>query len=628
MKFSYYIKTQPRLYLLAAVCITLVVVVTNVLLQDYGSWRMERVFIILLPVFFTANVISDEYEHRREGLLFVTHTPIYKHAFVKFVFGWLFTQIFIFLMFTSGYIVGMERDYSRWIVLLVYSTYLSLFGLTIANITRNSLYGFGAAVVYWIVMVTVGFSVNERMWPISIILNNDLATLLVWNNLVSLLALSYLLIVFNFWFIGKGERIRKRLTWVNCVLLLTVLATLGVYGYKENEQAQAPTRIINATKGQETLFLVATDNREVIKELDEMNVVYTRPEAVSELELSEHNIVLITTEEDESDSILIKDLLSKSNISMTETGIRAGKKEIYQADSFRTILSNVFNPLKEVVHLDSKNWTQQSIRYLLSAESGSFIALNQEVQGATSSYAKIDHLDKHLTLSNTGSWFVKRDGTAKVLYQKLSESQADEFLVIWKLISDQVNKMLPASMNVDVLQITKQNEEKFDSTIFPQLLKINYRTIKELEPSKFGGRDWLEEIAVSLLSQTIFKHVENKEIQFACSQYVFLNRLGSFLETEFGEEYWHTHYDYSLKDRAEALFEEGQALLQKKELLNAGNVNSVLYYLLYKVDNSPNADSLLQKVMLSKKGNERVLKNLLTEYTPASDVDYIFSIYN
>lgn len=626
MKHTYYLKTQPRLYRFAFFFIIAAIVVTNFLLQDYGSWRMERIFIELLPVFFTATVISDEYEQRREGLLFVSRTPIFKQAVMKFGYGWLFSQTFILLAFISAYFTHMEQDFTRWIVLVIYSTFLSLLGFTVSNITRKSLYGLGSALVYWVVMVTMGFSSNEKLWPVSVVLNNDLSIHVVWGNLASLLGLSYLLFVFNIWFIGKGEGIRKPLVVVNSMLLLMVLAALGVYGYMGDRWAVTPIRIINADQG--SFIVVATNNPEVTRVLNEHHLKFVSSDDVSISDFSKQDIVLITSSEDEIDNSKLQTLLAHGNVAFTDMGIKAGDKEIYEADAYRTIFNNVFNPDKKVVHLDSREWNHQDIQYLLNTAAGSFIALHQGIPVARSNYSKVDKLDDQMKLTGEESWFVQGEGTFKVLYQTLSEIEAKEFLTIWEPISEQVNKLLPAPMNVKVLQITNGHDGVLGNPNTHQTITLNYRTIKELEPSKFGGRDWLDQIAVSLLSQTLFQHFDHRDIQYSISQYVFLDQLGQSIETKIPAEYMKSHYEFSLKERAQAMLEEGRYLQDNKELLNAGNANSLLYYMLHQIDSLPNADSFWTEITLNENGSEGALKELFAKYLPLSDIELLFNLYN
>lgn len=572
---------------------------------------MERTFIILLPVFFTSNIISDEYENHREGLIFVTSTPIYKQSIIKFVYGFLLSQCCIFIAYISAYAVHLETSFTHWFIMVIYSLFLSLLGLTVSNLTRQSLLGFGITLMYWIVMVTMGFSMNQSLWFLSVVLNTNLNTQVVWGNVWSLCILSYVLIIFNICLVGRGEKIRKPLLMVNAILLIATVGAIYSYQYFLHKGAGTTADIIAAAQEQnttqDTIVIIDGNNEVVEQELRQRGIQYSTLQDVQSEQLAQHNIMLISSrdavgKDNEADS-----LGYVSPVTVTDMGISVGKKEIYQADSYRLLSSNPLNDHNKLVYFYANEWTTSAISYMLDHVSEGFLALYEDKPVAVSHYISEQELGERLELKDEDHWFVKGNESAKVLYQSLSEAQGDQFLEIWGLLSQQINRMLPQSSHMNTLQVSDgrnvgvASAEKRSSDI----LRIKYYSLKELEPYRSGGRDWIEKISITMLTKTQLQTVENK----------------------LGDDFWHNNYEVAFSDMSKELSEEGKNFLENPQLLGRESANSLIYYLISLVDQSSQLDSLLKDIASASKVDDEQLRALFAKYVPSVEVKTILDLY-
>lgn len=240
MRFSYYIKSQNRLVLSSMLLITVIFVASNITFQDYMTWKMMKLFAVLFLAFLVAGSMADEYEHKREGLVFVTDTPVYKQVLIKYAYGWAVVQFLMAILFISAYAGGLEPDFVQLPVMMLYSTCLSLIGMTVSNITRKTLPGYGAALIVWVIEIFLGSQANETMiWPVSVVVNLDLSRHILWGNLLSIGIITALLFLLNLAILGRGEGVWHKTIPASLLILLFVLGGAGLLHYRANDRAQA-----------------------------------------------------------------------------------------------------------------------------------------------------------------------------------------------------------------------------------------------------------------------------------------------------------------------------------------------------------------------------------------------------
>lgn len=216
-------KTRPKTLLLGTILLFLYTLLANLAFNDTVTWFYIKLFIIVFPVFYTGNVISNEYEYGRSGIIFTSKTPIYMQGLTHFLSALFANCIMIIVMYLSAYVVGLEYNFWGFITLIAYASFLSVLAFTFSNLTKKNAVGYAVAILYWGLFFMAGTKANELLMPISTLININLQYDIVWYNVLSMLSFSLILLLFNIWWLGRGEGIRKTLV---CISLPTTLALI------------------------------------------------------------------------------------------------------------------------------------------------------------------------------------------------------------------------------------------------------------------------------------------------------------------------------------------------------------------------------------------------------------------
>lgn len=223
LKMAY--KTRPKTLILGTGFIFFYTLLATLGMKDIVSWYYIKLLIMILPVFYAGNTISNEYEYNREGILFTSKTPIYVQGLTQFISALLVNCVMITLMYLSAYISGLEHNLLGFVPLVAYACFLSALAFTCSNITRKNAVGFAAAILYWGLFFMTGQKANELLMPLSILINVNLSYDIIWYNVLSMMSFAIILFLWNIWYLGKGEGVRRKLTFISIptTLLLVVL---------------------------------------------------------------------------------------------------------------------------------------------------------------------------------------------------------------------------------------------------------------------------------------------------------------------------------------------------------------------------------------------------------------------
>lgn len=218
-------KTRPKTLLLGTVLLFLYTLIATLGMKDMISWFYIKLFIIIFPVFYTSNAISNEYEYGRGSIIFTTKTPIYAYGFKQFLAALIGNSLMMTIMYLSAYAAGLEYNILGFIPLVAYACFLSSLSFLTSNLTHKNAAGFAVAILYWGLFFMAGTLGNESLMPFSIIINLNLAYDIVWYNVLSMFCFSLILFLISIWYLGRGEGIRSKLTYVGVptTILLVIL---------------------------------------------------------------------------------------------------------------------------------------------------------------------------------------------------------------------------------------------------------------------------------------------------------------------------------------------------------------------------------------------------------------------
>ncbi|NOH16670.1 ABC transporter permease [Clostridium cochlearium] len=211
MLLKYYLKQQSKIMKgIAATFVTLVILLN--LSSDGREWYMFSIIITILPLFFTSNIFSSEVENKRDFLIFTSRTPKYIVLMQKYLAMWLMSEGIIFIAYLSAIFSGFEKSLFSFMIIVIYSTVLSLIGLLVSNISNNTLFGYGVSVGIFISQMMLGATWHEKYPFLSINVNLINRSVKIWSNILFMIILIIILIILNLFIVSRGEHIRRKLT--------------------------------------------------------------------------------------------------------------------------------------------------------------------------------------------------------------------------------------------------------------------------------------------------------------------------------------------------------------------------------------------------------------------------------
>ncbi|WP_105615853.1 ABC transporter permease [Vallitalea okinawensis] len=231
-------------YMISALLLIALFTIPSLTKQLVNDWLMVQYVLLLVPTFFIGSVISEVFENKREGFLFVSKTPAYRQLITRVLWGIFYSQAYIGILFLIAILTGTEISALRWVIVSVDSMFLAMLALTAANITRNSLYGYGLVIIYWGLNLLLGSVFAEKIWFMSIFLNLSLMYTTHYNSLMTLTQFTLLLFLFNVIWLSRFEKAwRFLLKFTSLILVITLGITSLFYSMNQKNQRLLPSYV-------------------------------------------------------------------------------------------------------------------------------------------------------------------------------------------------------------------------------------------------------------------------------------------------------------------------------------------------------------------------------------------------
>lgn len=216
-------------YMISALILIVLFTIPSITKQLVNDWLMIQTILLLIPTFFIGSVVSEVYENKREGYLFVSKTPAYQQMITRVLWGTFYSQVYIGSLFLVAILSGTEISYMRWVTVLVDSMFLAMLALTISNLTKNTLLGYAVVIVYWGLNLMLGSILAEKIWFISIILNLSLMYTTHYDSLMTLSLLTILLFLFNVFWLSRHEKARGFLIKFSSLLVVLTMCVTSLF---------------------------------------------------------------------------------------------------------------------------------------------------------------------------------------------------------------------------------------------------------------------------------------------------------------------------------------------------------------------------------------------------------------
>ncbi|MCH5139120.1 hypothetical protein JMF89_18325, partial [Clostridiaceae bacterium UIB06] len=483
-KLNYNFRIQSKVVrtvicLIAFICLVLIAVSNN-----SGDWYKIKMFICLIPMFFIVNVLADEYAAGRDMVLFTCKTSIYKQMLTRILYGWIFGQGILILYYVIAFFKGYESNLLRLITMIALSTFLSLLGLTASNLSKKPLLGVIVPVIYFMFVLAQGAMFNETYSPISVI-NLMLTSQIVWVNLLGLVALSVIMLLFNIWYVGKGERIRRPLVNCTAVVLIILCGGVGIYSYLSYSKALIQNKIINS---KDTIYVLNSKNSIAEAFLKNRGLKYSTAGAINENDISKSNIVVIS----DSDNKKFSNMLMLDN-----DGLQVKDFNIVGTSCFRFTTLNPKNNKKYMIFMQSKEWKDKELNLLFKEKKGNFLAAEGDKCLAKSNYniENNNSMVDNLEICDKGAWLMKKKEDVKIMYRDVPKAEVtiDDLLDIWYSAHKEINKMVKNN-SVGTVQIYFKAKSKENLSSKAVKIQVNDRRFFDAPKENLDER-WTQTIA-------------------------------------------------------------------------------------------------------------------------------------
>lgn len=214
--------------------------------KSINTWYTVKYILMLIPTFFITPIVTEVVTNKREAIIFLTNTPKYKQMIRRLRNSFLLSQGFIFILFILAILSGVESGINKYLTILVDSTFLAIWGLTVANIFKKAYMGYVAAVTYWAVNIGMGSALGEKIWYISIFFNVEIQYMMIWESLVVMSVMSIFLLLFNIWYIGKDDQVNRYLSKGFLVGLTASCIILSAYHFSDSNNSWSVFTEVNS----------------------------------------------------------------------------------------------------------------------------------------------------------------------------------------------------------------------------------------------------------------------------------------------------------------------------------------------------------------------------------------------
>lgn len=629
LKLNYNFRIQPAIIRTAIVVIGIVCIFSTIIATDTENWYTIKIFSVMIPLFMISNVISEEYVNEREGILFTCKTPIYKQMLIRMIYAWIFSEFMLFICYLTAFFKGYESDFSRFIALLVISTFLSIIGLTSSNFSKRPLLGFIVPLAYYMFFALQGAMFNEKFEVISVI-NIILTSQILWGNILSLALITAILIVINVWYVGKGEKIRKPLSIVTTFTVIIGVTAVGIYAYNNYSKAILPSKILNS---KDTVYILDSENVNAESFLKKKGVKYFHDTDIKADDISKNNVVVVADSN-------YKNALNETNfinkINLDDDGLNVNYFNIVDTSGFRVTTLNPTNNKKYMILMESKDWNEKELNLLFDEKEGSFIAEKEGVCLAKSNYNLESYNDMvdNLKLYNDKAWLMKRKEDVRILYRDIPQAKVSvsDLLDTWYIAHKEISNMVEDNIP-NTIQVYFRGKPKEGLNQNAIKLELNDRRL--LDPPKLSEERFMESISSVALQSIVTKNIEDEDIRTEWSNYLFRTKMvPAFrsLDKEILDYNYKTtggDIDAFYGDYYKSIEEEINRVA-KNIYSDRSNIGIAAKNILYSVDDkNKSLNKAIEEIYKSDNSiDESDLKEIFTKHYGSEKAENVFQFYD
>jgi len=595
--------------------LTVIIMAGNILAQSNVTWQMFKMVLILLPVFIASTVLSRDIESGCDAFIFTSRTAKYKIFLRRFFLLWLVIELLITLMFLSAIIAGLEHNLSGLLTLIIYSTFLGLLGASSANLSGNSMMAYSVPLAYWMAFFALGYNINVKFSLISVLINIYVTEYIFWDNLIFLAFLSILMLIFNLWYLSKGEHFRKKLLALTSMLFIVVILLSGsVYYLGTYKPYQNQADILS---GKESSAIIVLDSEEcfVPEALAGMDMKYFSRIGLGDLEgrdvigIAERPITSPFFENEWLEGPFELKNIEDENISISN------------AKALKVVTENPFDEDHYLIYMQSPDWNDELWNTVLS-QHGEFVLIDEKdwlLRGDAKLRAKPD---KFL--------LIKKDNVT-VYALDILPSYAFDSAIFASFMSENIRQEFGLSIsNVDLL-VCHSSQNKYYSLIEQRdySWKLLVGKLSAYNDISEGGWDWAQYIGRAALAD-VFDNIEDQTLRGAWSKYYFETVFVPLLKEDLANHPWVNQADFIMIHDPKWYFSRVNRSLELKEFGYADEIivaEGIAHH--FQTGNASAMKNVISAIYESEEtlSNDDI-KNMLKIHFDSTEVDTLFGQYS
>lgn len=561
LKIKYSIKTKNKFSILS---IGLYYITCIFLILFADLWEFVKLTSPLIPIVLCTNVLSEEYDNKREGLILPNATPLYKIVFLRYFINFLISQIMILSLF---FIAWLTKYYEGlfikdFIIVFFYSLFLTLIGLIVSNITKSTIHGYSVSIGYFIFQIVVGNFLFGRYCPIlASSFNLTLKEHIIMSNLYFMIAISIILFFVNLLYICSEKRIKKAVIKTLALSVSIFIIVIFVDKYIEYNKSVLTSKVLS--NSEKVVYIIDNDEN-LVSYCKSKNINFLTEDKLNLEKYKDKNIVVISKYKSKLGNN-VKDTL-KLKFDLDKRDLMIGDNGIYNTNSCRILLDNPLNKENKILVIQSRLLNSKDLDTLLNEKHGDFVAVKDGLVIANATYdtkdINIENFFKDVNMEDNNGWLIKKNTTTQLLYKDLENKDVNYLFSLWDNIKNIIDK------NFNNTNYNKQFQVYFRKNITdlqPNFIPLKIELLLDLEEEK--DYKIIEAFYKQYLEEKGLKFVSDKKLRYGWIE--FINQTIIYPEL-----YNNTEYEDNYIKKIEEETKEGNQYSQGNGQYFAGKILS------------------------------------------------------
>lgn len=508
IKYSIKIKNKSLIFSLGLYYITCVFLI---IFADL--WQFVKLTSVLISISLCTNVLSEEYDNKREGLIIPTGTPLYKIVFLRYFISLLISELIIFTLFLWAWITNnLDSDpfLKHFIIIFIYSIFLTLLGLLVSNITKKTINGYAVSIGYFIFQLVGGNFLFGKYIPLlASSFNLTLKKHIIMNNLYFMIIISIILFLINLLYISSEEKLKKNILKIASIIIVICSIIFFVNIYINYNKSILAGKILE--NGEKAVYIIDAEDKALYSYCKNKNLNFLTDNNFNLEKYKEKNIIIISRC---SSKLInsIKEILNL-NISLDQRDLMINDDDgVYDVTSYRVLVDNPLNKTNKILIIESKLLNDQDLTILLNEKQGNFVAIKNGLVAANAIYdpknINLNNLfEKIKTLDNKG-WLIKKNNKTEILYRNLEKKDVNSLFSLWCKIKNIIDKNFDATYSNKQFQVYFRNDNiKLEENFIPLKIELlmDLEEIKEYKIRDIFSKKYLDEKGFKVISDKKLK---------------------------------------------------------------------------------------------------------------------------